>query len=97
MDQKLSNLRRLAGSDPAAKERYIRALERIVGLGDRLADEGKLKCVGCVNCADEGYGLYVMTQPNTPGQAPYTWDNAVGPLFICGPCWVRLETGKQHR
>ena len=59
MDQKLSNLRRLAGSDPGVKERYIHALERIVGLGD-IAKEGKLKCVGCVNCADQGLPTVVL-------------------------------------
>jgi hypothetical protein len=35
--------------------------------------------------------MYILTQHNKPGEAPYTWDNAIGPLFICGPCYTHLK------
>ncbi len=92
MDKKLRSLQRLSNSDPVSKERYIRELERLVGLSEP-AEEGRLKCLvnNCPNQADQGYGLYLLTQSNIPGQIPYTWDKAVGPLFICGPCYRHLK------
>ena len=92
MDKKLRNLQRLSGTDPEAKERYIRALERIVGVGDD-SELITQKCLtkSCPNRADQGYGLYIITQPSKPGEAPYTWDNAVGPLFVCSPCYQHLK------
>ena len=44
MDSKLRNLKRLSATDPASKERYIRELERLVGLGEE-SEEGRLKCL----------------------------------------------------
>ena len=83
MTQEASNL---------AQQRYIRALERVVGMGD-ISEEAKLKCLvtHCPNRADQGSGQYLLTQPNKPGQAPYTWEGAVGPLFICVCCYIQLK------
>jgi hypothetical protein len=92
MDRNLRNLQRLSNTDPSAKDKYIRALERTVGMGEP-SEESKLKCLvtHCPNHANEGHGVYILTQHNKPGEAPYTWDSAVGPLFICGPCYTQLK------
>ena len=98
MDHNLRNLQRLSNIDPGAKDKYIRALERVVGVGEP-SEESKLKCLvtHCPNHANEGHGIYILTQHNTPGEAPYTWDNALGPLFICGPCYTHLKDAPWRR
>lgn len=99
MDQKLRNLQRLSGSDLQAKERYIRELERLVGMGED-SEVGRLKCIvnNCPNRANQGGGEYLMMQNNVKfmGQAPYTWDEALGPFFICGPCFLRMKKSKDN-
>lgn len=92
MDQQLRNLQRLSGTDPAIKERYIHALERLIGIGDD-SELITQKCLtnNCPNRANQGHGFYMMTQHNKPGEAPYTWDEAVGPIFVCGPCFRHLK------
>ena len=94
MDKKLRNLKRLCATDPSVKDRYIRELERLVGIED-LANEAKMKCFvkPCPNHAHQGHGVFIITQANIPGQPPAVWDEAVGPMFICGPCYRRLREG----
>jgi hypothetical protein len=97
MDRKLRNLQRLSATDPVAKERYIRELERLAGLG-YPSDETTLECLvtGCSNRADQGYGTYLITQPSIPGKQLYNWDAALGPLFICLPCFNHLKKWKDE-
>lgn len=88
MDAKLQGLRRLSETDPVVKERYIRELERCLGIAEE-PEQARQKCLvdNCPNHANEGHGLFLLMQANTPGKAPYKWDEAVGPLFICSPCY----------
>jgi len=98
MDKELRNLKRLSAVDPLSKDRYIRALERIVGLGEE-SEEATMQCMvnNCSNHANEGGGLFIMTQPNDPGQPPGIWDKAVGPLFICNPCYHHLQKWREEK
>ena len=100
MDSKLRNLKRLSATDPASKERYIRELERLVGLGEE-SEEGRLKCLvkNCPNRANQGGGYYAIMQSNANhiGEPVYNWDKALGPFFLCSPCYHRLLKSKDHQ
>lgn len=100
MDSKLRNLKRLSATDPASKERYIRELERLVGLSEP-SEVGSLKCLvkNCPNRANQGGGQYLIMQSNADhiGEAPYNWDSALGPFFLCTPCYLRLLKSKDHQ